>query len=50
MSAEDLSTLLVLSPPLVADQAVIQDLLDRVDAVISDVDTYLTAPTLLLQT
>ncbi|WP_192498768.1 hypothetical protein [Ornithinimicrobium pratense] len=50
MSAEDLSTLLVLSPPLVASQAVIEDLLNRVDAVINDVNNYLTAPTLLLQT
>lgn len=35
------ATMLMLAPPLVSDRAVIEDLLERVDAVVSDVDAYL---------
>lgn len=34
------ATMLMLSPPLVADRAVLDDLLDKVDAVLSRVDEY----------
>ena len=35
------ATMLVLSPPLVADQTVLDDLLDKVDHVIGSVDKHL---------
>ncbi|MCU4297036.1 aspartate aminotransferase family protein [Brevibacterium permense] len=40
------ATMLVLSPPLVADQAVLDDLLDKVDHVMGSVDKHLGVSTL----
>lgn len=37
------ATMLMLSPPLVADRVVLDDLLDKVDAVLAAVDGYVTA-------
>src|SRR5699024_1015762 len=40
------ATMLVLSPPLVADQTLLDDLLDKVDHVMSAVDKHLSVSTL----
>ncbi|WP_411731880.1 aspartate aminotransferase family protein [Paeniglutamicibacter sp.] len=42
------ATMLVLSPPLVADQDVLDDLLEKVDHVMSAADSYLKSPAVTL--